>query len=92
MKLTQNQKMFLGAAALVGVAVFLYNRNKSKNGGTTNQKNGEGESNFTARRAAIKPVSTRGAYTQCLCDNGSRCQSKDGSCGCCSGRDYEILK
>ena len=45
MKLTKNQQMLLGAAALVAVGVYLYRRNQNGNGG-----NGNGTSNFGGRR------------------------------------------
>lgn len=53
MKLTKNQQMLLGAVALVGVAVFLYNRNKKANATSGNGSNEEETSNFGGRSLVV---------------------------------------
>lgn len=93
MKLTGNQKMLLGAAALVGVAVILYRRNKAKSVEITSTETETAEkSNFTTARGGSRG-GTKAAYTKCTCidNNGVKtgaCMSQDGSCSCCSGTDY----
>ena len=102
MKLTKNQQMLLGAAALVGVAVFLYNRNKKANATSGNGGNGEETSSFGGRRLVAGTTKiqgtkfvnpTRAAYQWCRCEDGQKCRDvAGGNCNCCSGMDYDVLK
>jgi hypothetical protein len=90
MKLTKNQKMLLGAAALVGVAVFLYNRNKKANATSGNGGNEEETSSFGGRRmiggTRLKGGIAGGNDERVLCTNPtSRVRRGNPKDPCCTG-------
>ena len=86
MKLTKNQQMLLGVAALAGVAYFLYNRNKTT---TTAKTNGEETSEFRGGRTARNKKRFDRASNYKFCDcykDGVQvgvCQDSFGDCRCC---------
>lgn len=83
MKLTKNQQMLLGAAALVAVGVYLYRRNKNGNGG-----NGNGTSSFGGRMlggTALKNTRIGAANKICNCrfrDRNGNIYYGNTSCPC----------